>query len=301
VSDGPSPPNLNGTPPTVAARRKAAKRTLPWDLAAGELDLVPPQPQAQDIPARKKARLEDPFSITTDEVARKTASTDVSVGLPPPVADNDDDDDDDVIAVPVTDTQANAMATGRWTIDEDAQLTDAVANTSKKKYGKEHKTDWVAISVPVPGRTRMQCHNRWQNALDPRIGRTPPGNTGRWTEDEDIKLKDSVKRHGDKDWVTVAALVPGRTKKQGWKRWFDALNPIINGTTRHMGKWVEDEDSKLKDAVQTHGGKNWIKLQRWFRVERKYSVLTDGRKYWIPASPRRLDVRVNGQKSKIPS
>jgi hypothetical protein len=23
------------------------------------------------------------------------------------------------------------------------------------------------------------------------------------------------------------------------------------------GKWAADEDSKLKDAVQTHGGKNW--------------------------------------------
>jgi hypothetical protein len=27
---------------TVAVRRKAANRTLPWDLAAGELDLMPP-------------------------------------------------------------------------------------------------------------------------------------------------------------------------------------------------------------------------------------------------------------------
>jgi hypothetical protein len=33
--------NLNRT---VAVRRKAAKRTHPWDLKAGELDLVSPQP-----------------------------------------------------------------------------------------------------------------------------------------------------------------------------------------------------------------------------------------------------------------
>jgi hypothetical protein len=30
------------------------------------------------------------------------------------------------------------------------------------------------------------------------------------------------------------------------------MDPTSAGT----GKWVEDEDSKLKDAVQTHGGKN---------------------------------------------
>ncbi len=35
----------------VAVRRKAAKRTLPWDLQAGELDLMspPPPPQAESV------------------------------------------------------------------------------------------------------------------------------------------------------------------------------------------------------------------------------------------------------------
>jgi hypothetical protein len=146
---------------TVAVRRKAANRTLPWDLAAGELDLVPPPP-AEEIPARKKRRLEEAFSASTaptDELARKNASPDVSVGLLPRAAD----DDDDVNADPVTDTQPNAgvtRATGRWTVDEDVNLTTAVANTSKKKWGNEYKTDWDAVAALVPCRTRIQCHNR---------------------------------------------------------------------------------------------------------------------------------------------
>jgi hypothetical protein len=45
--------------------RKAAKRTLPWDLNAGEL-LV------EDNPVRKNPRLEDPLPTTTDEAARMT-------------------------------------------------------------------------------------------------------------------------------------------------------------------------------------------------------------------------------------
>jgi hypothetical protein len=152
VSNG---PNLNRA---VKEGRKAAKRTLPWDLAAGELDLVSPQPRAEDIPARKKRRLEEPFSASTEEAASTTASpSDVSVGLPPPAADSDDAN---VNAEPVMDTQPDAggatRATRRWTLQEDARLTTTVANTSKKKWGKEYKTDWATISALIPGRTAIQ-------------------------------------------------------------------------------------------------------------------------------------------------
>jgi hypothetical protein len=119
-------------------RRKTAKRTLPWDLKERELDLVLP-PQDEDIPARKKPRLEEHLPTTTDEDTRKTASPDVSVGLPPPTADNDDEN-----AGPVTDTQRNAdatPATGSWTLEEDAKLTSVLASTSKKKWGKVAKPD----------------------------------------------------------------------------------------------------------------------------------------------------------------
>jgi hypothetical protein len=65
-------PNTNRA---VAVRRKAAKRTHPFDLAAEELHLVPLSslsPRAEDIPAaRKKPRLEEPLPTTTDEVARR--------------------------------------------------------------------------------------------------------------------------------------------------------------------------------------------------------------------------------------
>ncbi len=31
----------------------------------------------------------------------------------------------------------------------------------------------------------------------------------------------------------------------------------IDGASGRKGSWTADEDRKLKDAVQTHGGKNW--------------------------------------------
>jgi hypothetical protein len=68
---------------TVAVRRKAAKRTLPWGLEAGQLNLVSP-PQAEDTQATKRPRLETPFSASTNEAAAKLSSHDTAVSLPAP-------------------------------------------------------------------------------------------------------------------------------------------------------------------------------------------------------------------------
>jgi hypothetical protein len=236
---------------TVNVCRKAAKRTHPFDLAVDELDLVS-RPQAEDIPARKKPRLEEPLpTTTTDAAARKNVSPDVLVGLSPPAADNDDTNAD-----PETDTQPNAAATGSWTLQEDAKLTRAVANTSKKKRGKEYKINWPAVAALVPGRTRNQCNQRWHDVLDPSIGRAS-GRKGKWTEVEDSKLKSAVQTHADMNWVAISLLVPGRKKKQCLRRWHDVLDPNNGRASGRKGKWTEDEDSKLKDAVHAHGDEEW--------------------------------------------
>jgi hypothetical protein len=53
-------------------------------------------------------------------------------------------------------TESNPGAYRRWTRAEDAELTSAVANTCKKRRGKEYKTtSWVAVTALVPGRN--QC------------------------------------------------------------------------------------------------------------------------------------------------
>jgi hypothetical protein len=157
---------------TVTVRRKATKRTLPFDLTEGELELVSlPPPQDEDIPARKRPRLEEPLPTTTDEATRETASPVVSEGHSLPAADNDDAN-----ANLATDTQPNAGAApratgGGWTLEEDAKLTRAVANTSKKKRGKEYVTNWAAVATLVPNRTKIQCWSRWNNTFNPSNAR----------------------------------------------------------------------------------------------------------------------------------
>jgi hypothetical protein len=192
------------------------------------------------------------------EGARKTASPaaspDLSVDLPPPAADNDDANKN---AYPATDKQSNARTTqltGRWTPEEDETLSTAVTN--KKKHGKEQRIDWETIAALVPGRTKVQCSNRWHHALvsniDPATARV-----GKWTADEDKKLKGAVLKHGGKNWEAITALVPGRSQKQCCVRWHDRLDPSIGQMTARTGQWTADEDKKLKNAVRANSGKSW--------------------------------------------
>jgi hypothetical protein len=253
----PSPDISIGLPPPAADNDDVnADPVTDSQPNAGEIKLVVPPPQDEDIQETKRPRLEKAFSSSRDEATTENTSHDATVALPPPdaiaAAAGDSADSD-----PVMDMQPNAGATGRhWTREEDTNLTSAVENTLKKKWGKEYKTDWVAIASWVPGRTKEQCRSRWYSTLDPIIGRST-ARAGKWTADEDKMLKDVIPAHGTKNWAAIAALVPGRTKVQCSSRWRDALDPSIGWMTARTGKWTADEDKMLKDAALAHGGKNW--------------------------------------------
>jgi hypothetical protein len=98
----------------------------------------------------------------------------------------------------------------------------------------------------------------WED-LDPSIALTG-GRKGKWEEYEDKKLNDAVQTHGDKDWAAISELIPSRTKLQCRNRWQHVLGLSIDQASGRTGKWEEYEDKKLKDAVQTHDGKNWAAL-----------------------------------------
>jgi hypothetical protein len=253
-------PHLNRT---FTVRRKAAKRTFPWDLPGEEIQIARPRPQDEDdhIRATKRPRLEEPLPTPTDEVTTENTAHDTTVALPAQntaaAATTESADSDSV-----TDMHPIPRATGTshyWTSVEDAQLTRAVTTTPKKKYKGEFNLDWVAISAQVSGRTKTQCNNRWRSTLDPNIDRAN-GRTGSWAEDEDINLTDAVRAHGAKNWKKIAALVPGRTKRQCHKRWCDTLSSTNDSVTARAGIWTEDEDIQLKNAVHKHAGKDWAAI-----------------------------------------
>jgi myb proto-oncogene protein len=83
------------------------------------------------------------------------------------------------------DPDNNNNSTGKWTMEEDAKLAEAVT-----KFDNE----WVGVAFLVPGRNNVQCRTRWAEGLDPKVYR------GRWTEEEDAKLAEAVTKFGEV-WV----------------------------------------------------------------------------------------------------
>jgi hypothetical protein len=74
-----------------------------------------------------------------------------------------------------------------------------------------------------------------------------------WTPEEDTKLTEAVKKHGE-SWVTVAAMVSGRTNQQCRSRWVRSLY-LTN--EKIAGRWTPEEDEKLTEAVEKHSN-DWV-------------------------------------------
>jgi hypothetical protein len=84
---------------------------------------------------------------------------------------------------------------------------------------------------------------------------------GKWTKEEDTKLKDAVEKRNGKDWSDNSKLVPGRTKQQCLSRWHDNVSSKSDETTARVGKWTTDEDVKLKDAVEKYNT-DWTAISK---------------------------------------
>jgi len=97
---------------------------------------------------------------------------------------------------------------GHWTKEEDVVLSMAV-----KAYQANALAKWAKVAQHVPGRTDVQCRERWVNVLDPELKTDP------WTPEEDQKLLETVDRVGVGKWSKVSEFLPPRTDNQCWRRW----------------------------------------------------------------------------------
>jgi hypothetical protein len=184
-------------------------------------------PKDEDIPARKRPRLEASTSISTAEDAADTVTYKKK-------------------ARPSTGPCAREPYR-KWTAEEDAKLIEVV---------KECGQVWARVAALVPGRNSQQCSQRWRRYLDDTICRETTTFSGKWTAKEDTKLIKAVRELGN-DWATIAALVPDRSDEQCSTRWHKHLVPIVYGTTAPcVGKWTVEEDAKLIEAVRELG-KDW--------------------------------------------
>ncbi|RWW10870.1 hypothetical protein GW17_00025564, partial [Ensete ventricosum] len=84
--------------------------------------------------------------------------------------------------------------------EEDAKLRAAV-----EYYGD----NWQMVASCLEGRVGPQCSNRWNKTLNPERKKV-----GRWSVDEDKRLKVAVMLFGAKNWNKIAQFAPGRTQVQ---------------------------------------------------------------------------------------
>jgi hypothetical protein len=279
--DGPAEEASIPTEPERLSRilkRKVGKKTCFTLLTEANIKSSP----KEDIPARKKPRLQCWIPVGFNFEACQIPD---EASLPAIAADADTlnashNSPDAIVAVASPDaggtlhvadipTQPNVEATRpvtrapprRWTAEEDTKLTAAVETACKKQWGRKYRTDWDAITALVPGLTKRQCQNRWNNCLGPTSSE-PTAYVGKWTAEEDAKLADAAEKHNGEDWEATAALVPGQTIQQCRDRWYNVLLSKNDEETagRSKLKWTADEDAKLTDAVEKYNGENWAAI-----------------------------------------
>lgn len=93
--------------------------------------------------------------------------------------------------------------------------------------------------------TPQQCQNRYNRTLDPKLRH------GAWTAEEDAKLRLAVNAFGN-SWTEVAEVIAGRNNEQCRDRWSDKINPTLG-----RGKWTDEEDKLLLEAVGNLGTSSW--------------------------------------------
>merc|ERR1711865_473004 len=79
---------------------------------------------------------------------------------------------------------------------------------------------------------------------------------GRWTKDEDTKLRAAVKEMSGKNWKRISelAFTGVRSDVQCLHRWQKVLRPGL-----HKGPWSKEEDAIVLEVVNRSGGVNSVK------------------------------------------
>ncbi|XP_034826626.1 myb protein isoform X2 [Maniola hyperantus] len=81
-------------------------------------------------------------------------------------------------------------------------------------------------------------------------------NRGRWSKDEDKRLKNYVRIYNE-NWEMISAQFSDRSDVQCQQRWTKVVNPDLV-----KGPWTKEEDEKVTELVTKYGPKKWTLIAR---------------------------------------
>ena len=167
---------------------------------------------------------------------------------------------------------------GTWSKEEDRLLLTAVALYEKK---------WSLVAKMVPGRSDVQCRERYVNCLDPTIKSGLP-----WTQEEDETLLSGATEHttpgGKIRWAKVAGRLSGRTDNMCLKRYLLLMGDggkrvrTKDGSVSSGGEGQPQGSTQNKkevvdvdvDVEEKGGGRSVVKKKRKRTViEKEYDVV----------------------------
>jgi hypothetical protein len=117
-----------------------------------------------------------------------------------------------------------------------------------EKFGDQR---WNKVSKCMPGRSEIQCFNRWLELKNESFVSKGP-----WTPEEDEVLRAMVEDLGAKNWSQIASALPGRIGKQCRERWHNHLDPNIR-----KEKWSHEEDQVILRMHRDFGNK-WCEIAK---------------------------------------
>ncbi|GFN98630.1 myb-related protein a [Plakobranchus ocellatus] len=82
-------------------------------------------------------------------------------------------------------------------------------------------------------------------------------NRGKWSKEEDDKLRKVVEAKGFQDWKIVCSFFADRTDIQCQHRWHKVLNPDLI-----KGPWTREEDCRVIQLVNEYGPKRWTLISK---------------------------------------
>lgn len=116
--------------------------------------------------------------------------------------------------------------------------------------------DWLAIAKHLPethkSRSAEDCELYYNNFLHHSINHKP------WTEEEDVKLLELVKKFNENKWELIAKnLNTGRLAWQCCARFQSALNPFMKNSGPIKGLEAENLNTLINQCMTTAGKVTW--------------------------------------------